>query len=174
MISLARRSGNIESIYAHPVFEQDEFEYEYGLDPQLRHKPAYGDRGAFIGAYGVAKFQDGGHHFEFMSKSDIEKRKNRSPASGSGPWQTDYEEMACKTVLRHMFKFLPISVELMRSVEHTDESVQTDIRPDMADNPNVIDIEGHDVNTETGEVQEPPADDDGGFGDADMPEEGGK
>ncbi len=147
MIDLARRSGHIESIYAHPVYSNDEFEYEYGLDPKLRHKPAMGDRGEFIGAYGVAKFKDGGYHFEFMSQSEIDKRRGRSKAKNSGPWVTDYEEMACKTVIRHMFKYLPISIEIMKQVEYTDETVKHEIMPDMTESPDVIVVDG-----ETGEV----------------------
>ena len=147
MIDLARRSGHIESIYAHPVYDQDEFDYEYGLDPKLRHKPAIGDRGQFIGAYGVAKFKDGGYHFEFMPKSEIDKRRARSAAKNSGPWVTDYEEMACKTVIRHMFKYLPISIEIMKQVEYTDETVKHEIMPDMTESPDVIVVDG-----ETGEV----------------------
>jgi recombination protein RecT len=149
MIDLARRSGHIESIYAHPVYDQDDFDYEYGLDPKLRHKPAIGDRGQFIGAYGVAKFKDGGYHFEFMPKSEIDKRRARSAAKSSGPWVTDYEEMACKTVIRHMFKYLPISIEIMKQVEHTDETVKHEIMPDMTESPDVIDVD-----IETGEVLE--------------------
>jgi len=151
MIDLARRSGHIESIYAHPVFDGDDFDYEYGLEPKLRHKPAIGDRGQFIGAYGVAKFKDGGYHFEFMPKSEINKRRARSAAKNSGPWVTDYEEMACKTVIRHMFKYLPISIELMKQVEHTDETVKREIMPDMTESPDVIDVD-----FETGEVVNQP------------------
>ena len=147
MIDLARRSGHIESIYAHPVYDQDEFDYEYGLEPKLRHKPAMGDRGEFVGAYGVAKFKDGGYHFEFMPKSEIDKRRGRSKAKNSGPWVTDYEEMACKTVIRHMFKYLPISIEIMKQVEYTDETVKHEIMPDMTESPDVIVVDG-----ETGEV----------------------
>ena len=149
MIDLARRSGHIESIYAHPVYDQDDFDYEYGLDPKLRHKPAIGDRGQFIGAYGVAKFKDGGYHFEFMPKSEIDKRRARSAAKSSGPWVTDYEEMACKTVNRHMYKYLQISIEIMKQVEHTDETVKHEIMPDMTESPDVIDVD-----IETGEVLE--------------------
>lgn len=151
MIDLARRSGQIESIYAHPVYSNDDFEYEYGLNPKLRHKPAMGNRGNFIGAYGVAKFKDGGYHFEFMSKAEIDKRRSRSKAAKNGPWVTDYEEMACKTVIRHMFKYLPISVEIMKQVEHTDETVKTEIAPDMTEVPNIIDVD-----YETGEVISAP------------------
>jgi len=116
-------------------------------NPKLRHKPAMGDRGEFIGAYGVAKFKDGGYHFEFMPKSEIDKRRGRSKAKTSGPWVTDYEEMACKTVIRHMFKYLPISIEIMKQVEYTDETVKHEIMPDMTESPDVIVVDG-----ETGEV----------------------
>lgn len=96
MIDLARRSGHIQSLYAHAVYENDEFECELGLHPQLKHKPSFGDRGEFIGAYAVAHFKDGRHQMEFMPKSEIEKRRSRSASANSNysPWKSDYEEMA--------------------------------------------------------------------------------
>lgn len=129
MIDLARRSGQIQNIYAHAVYEHDEFDFELGLHPKLTHKPKMdGDRGEFIGAYAVAHFKDGGYQFEFMPKSEIEKRRMRSPSANSkfSPWTTDYEEMAKKTVIRHMWKYLPISVEIQRAAA-VDETVKRDI-----------------------------------------------
>ncbi|KAA0766428.1 recombination protein RecT [Bacillus sp. SH5-2] len=128
MIDLARRSGHIQSIYAHAVYENDEFEYELGLHPQLKHKPSFGERGEFIGAYAVAHFKDGGHQMEFMPKSEIEKRRQRSAAANSSysPWASDYDEMAKKTVVRYMFKYLPISIEVQSQAQH-DEVVRKDI-----------------------------------------------
>ena len=134
MIDLARRSGQIQKIYAHAVYEKDEFEYELGLEPKLKHKPSTeADRGAFIGAYAVAHFKDGGYQFEFMPKSEIEKRKSRSKAASSqfSPWATDYEEMAKKTVIRHMWKYLPISVEIQQQVAYDEGTARSikDITP---------------------------------------------
>jgi recombination protein RecT len=126
MIDLARRSGNIESIYAHAVYSNDTFEYEYGLHPKLVHKPAMTERGEFIGAYAVAHFKDGGYQFEFMPKEEIEKRRKRSKAANAGPWVTDYEEMAKKTVIRHMWKYLPISIEIQQQAAQ-DGVVRKDI-----------------------------------------------
>ncbi|MED0762673.1 recombinase RecT, partial [Aneurinibacillus thermoaerophilus] len=57
MIDLARRSGQIEQIYAHAVYEADHFEYELGLHPKLVHKPATGRRGAIQYVYAVAHFK---------------------------------------------------------------------------------------------------------------------
>ncbi|WP_400194656.1 recombination protein RecT [Lysinibacillus telephonicus] len=138
MIDLARRSGHIQSIYAHAVYEKDEFEYELGLEPKLKHKPCMDvDKGNFVGAYAVAHFKDGGYQFEFMPKSEIEKRKGRSKAANSNysPWATDYEEMAKKTVVRHMWKYLPISVELQQQVAYDEGTApkreMKDITPDQ-------------------------------------------
>jgi len=129
MIDLARRSGHIKSIYAHAVYSNDEFDYELGLESKLVHKPTMNaDKGEFVGAYAVAHFKDGGYQFGFMSKADIEKRKGRSKAANSkfSPWTSDYEEMAKKTVVRHMWKYLPISVEVQQQVAY-DEGTGKDI-----------------------------------------------
>lgn len=129
MIDLARRSGHIKSIYAHAVYSNDEFDYELGLESKLVHKPTMNaDKGEFVGAYAVAHFKDGGYQFEFISKADIEKRKGRSKAANSkfSPWTSDYEEMAKKTVVRHMWKYLPISVEVQQQVAY-DEGTGKDI-----------------------------------------------
>lgn len=112
MIELARRSGEVSTMYMQSVYANDDFEYEFGLDPILRHKPALEDRGAFKFAYAVCKFKDGGYAFEVLSKYDIDKIRKRSQAGSSSysPWSTDYDEMAKKTVLRRLFKSLPSSI----------------------------------------------------------------
>ena len=150
MIDLARRSGNIQSIYAHAVYENDEFEYEYGLQPALKHKPAMKDRGQIIGFYAVAHFKDGGYQFEFMPIEEIEKRRQRSKAANNGPWVTDFEEMGKKTVIRHMFKYLPVSVEIMRQVAQ-DESVKNEVSEDMTEVPDAIDVTSAWVDEESGQ-----------------------
>src|SRR5690625_3452267 len=130
MIDLARRSGHIQSIYAHAVYENDDFEYELGLDPKLKHTPTMDeDKGEYIGSYAVAHFKDGGYQMEFMPKAEIEKRRLASPGGRSkySPWNNYYEEMANKTVIRHMWKYLPISVEIQQQVAH-DEGVARDIK----------------------------------------------
>lgn len=154
MIDLARRSGNIKSIYTHCVYQNDDFSYQYGLTQDLKHIPAEGERGPFKGAYAVAHFVDGGYQFEYMPASEIEKRRKRSKAANSGPWVTDFEEMAMKTVLRHMWKFLPISVEVMSKVEQADETVKREIAEDMGEVP-TIDIVAEEVAEPT---KETPAD----------------
>lgn len=162
MIDLARRSGHIESIYAHAVYEKDEFEYELGLNPKLKHVPSMdADRGEYIGSYAVAHFKDGGYQMEFMPKAEIEKRRQASRGGNSkySPWNNYYEEMANKTVIRHMWKYLPISVEIQQHVAH-DEGVARnvkDITPDddiFLEAPEFVDVEAQEVEEEQGEVEQ--------------------
>ncbi|MFX6023206.1 recombinase RecT, partial [Acinetobacter baumannii] len=68
LIDLARRSGQIVSIAAHEVCENDKFELVYGIDEKLNHTPAMGARGEVVGFYAVAKLTGGGYAFEFMSR----------------------------------------------------------------------------------------------------------
>ncbi|HLR43060.1 MAG TPA: recombination protein RecT [Pseudogracilibacillus sp.] len=156
MIDLARRSGHIQSIYAHAVYENDDFEYELGLNPTLKHTPSMeSDKGAFIGSYAVAHFKDGGYQMEFMPKAEIEKRRNASPGGRSkfSPWNNYYEEMANKTVIRHMWKYLPISVEVQQAVAH-DEGTGRDIKDITPDDDLFLEAPNDDfVDMETGEVK---------------------
>lgn len=112
MIGLARRSGQIVAITAQVVYEKDEFGYSLGIHPTVSHKPYLGDDpGAVIAVYAGATLKDGGDQLVILPKWEIEKIRARSKASGSGPWVTDWGEMAKKTGIRRLFKMLPVSTE---------------------------------------------------------------
>ena len=141
LIDLAYRSGAIRDISAHVVYSGDGFEFEYGFEPKLVHKPAMIDRGTPIAYYAVYHTKDGGGGFVVMSQEDIEKHRNKfSKAAGQGfsPWATNFEEMAKKTVLKKLLKYAPLKTEFVRAVA-TDETVKSSILPDMADQPNEMD-----------------------------------
>lgn len=116
MIDLARRSGQLISLTAQAVYENDHFDFKYGLEEKLDHIPSQGDRGAFICAYAIAKLKDGSYQFCVMFKNEIDAIRSRSKAGDFGPWKTDYPEMAKKTVIRNLFKYLPISIELYENL----------------------------------------------------------
>lgn len=141
LIDLAYRSGEVSSIQAHEVHENDTFEYEYGLDPKLRHVPAQTDRGSVTFYYAVLKLRNGGVGFEVMSRDDVETfARKKSKAYNNGPWKTDFDEMAKKTVLKKVLKYAPLKTEFARAVA-SDESVKTmkmDEPADMLDAPNEI------------------------------------
>lgn len=118
MIDLARRSGQIVSLSAYCAHEKDEFEYSLGLNPDIRHIPSpLADRGPVTHVYAVAKLKGGGVQFEVMSRAEIEAVRKTSKAGSSGPWSSHWDEMAKKTVIRRLFKYLPVSIEAVRAVE---------------------------------------------------------
>lgn len=97
MIDLARRSGQIRSLNAYAVHEADEFSYQLGLSPDIKHVPFSGaDRGPMTHVYAVAQLMGGGVQFEVMSRAEIEEIRSQSKAGTRGPWVTHFEEMAKK------------------------------------------------------------------------------
>lgn len=117
LIDLARRSGQIVSIAAHEVCENDRFELVYGIDEKLNHTPALGERGAVLGFYAVAKLKDGGHCCEFMSVHQVHEIMRATQSKGNyGPWKDHFVEMGRKTVIRRLAKYLPLSIEFQTAV----------------------------------------------------------
>lgn len=160
LIDLAYRSGDVEVIQAHVVYENDEFECEYGLDPKLTHKPADTDRGEPIKVYAVFKTKSGGFGFEVMSMEDVKKhaaKYSKSYGSSYSPWKTNFEEMAKKTVLKRVLKYAPLKSDFVRAAVQ-DETIKKDLSDDMFTVPNetVLDAEYSEITVDeaTGEVIE--------------------
>lgn len=156
LIDLAYRSGQVSTIQAQTVYANDEFEYELGLEPKLRHIPAKTNRGEPVFFYAVFRTKDGGYGYEVMSIDDVRTHaKNYSRAYGNGPWQTNFEEMAKKTVLKKALKYAPLKTEFVRGLS-ADETIKSDISEDMFSVPDetVIEAEGYEVDGATGEVLE--------------------
>lgn len=121
LIGLARRSGEVTSIETNIVYANDRFDLKLGLETSVEHIPNLdSERGAPRLVYGVAKFRDGGHHFEWMTMGEVNKIRARSKASNNGPWVTDYEQMVRKTLIRRMSNYLPMSIELQQAIQISD------------------------------------------------------
>ncbi len=119
ILKRARNSGEITSVSAQAVYENDHFDYELGDREVLRHRPAMGERGALIGAYAIVRTRDGGIYRSVMDKHEIERRRAASAAPDSPAWRDWYDEQACKVVLRHCLKRAPQSSVLDRLL-HTE------------------------------------------------------
>lgn len=150
-IALARRSGEVQSVSSQVVYEKDSFDLVYGIEDRLEHRPYInGDRGKAIGAYCAFKYKDGGYSFDFMSTEDIEKVRKRSKASEDGPWITDWDEMAKKTVIKRHSKLAPMSVEFQHAVALEERSYSGESQNDLLDLPdgesdtNTIDVSPED------------------------------
>lgn len=135
LLDLAYRSGEIKDIQAHEVHENDEFEYELGLEPKLKHIPAMSNRGPVTMYYAVWHTKTGGYGFEVMSKEDVLGfAQKKSKSYRNGPWQTDFDEMAKKTVLKKALKYAPIATDFVRAVA-TDEIIKSHLSDSMQDEP---------------------------------------
>jgi recombination protein RecT len=125
-IRLAQNSGEIKMIYAEVVKEGDEFDFELGLHPKLKHKPSSEKEDAKIThAYAVVHYKDGGYNFVVITHKQIEALRMRSPMQKSGingAWKTDYEAMAKGKAIKQLGKYLPLSIEAAKGFA-SDEGV---------------------------------------------------
>lgn len=152
LLELAHRSGELKTLEAHCVYENDEFSVEYGLNPNLIHRPCFKNRGELLGIYAVYHTNNGGYAFEFMSKEDIEEHRNqysKSYKSASSAWQTDFESMAKKTVIKRLLKYAPLKTEFVRAIANDEQTQTIDFTED-----NEILILNEDADEENNEIVE--------------------
>jgi len=126
LLKRARNSGEIASLHAALVYQgevdQGLFKIQFGTNPEIVHQPLIvGDRGQVVGVYSVARLKDGSVSIEFMRRDEVDAIRKRSRSSGNGPWVTDWNEMAKKTVLRRHTKTLPMDSDAARAFQRIDE-----------------------------------------------------
>ena len=157
LIDLAYRSGEVELVQSHIVYENDTFECEYGLEPKLVHKPADKDRGEPIKVYAMFKTKSGGYGFEVMSMDDVRRhaeKYSQAYKTGFSPWKSNFEEMAKKTCLKKVLKYAPLKSDFVRGIVQ-DETIKSEISEDMYTVNNEVVYEAeYTVSEDTGEVSE--------------------
>jgi recombination protein RecT len=116
-----RRNHDVTSIHCDVVYSNDEYEAEQGTNQHLRHKRTHKDRGVPVLAYSFVRLPDGSPEFEEMSVQEIEVIRKRSKTPNKGPWVTDWDAMARKTVFRKHSKMLPLSPETRDVIERDDD-----------------------------------------------------
>lgn len=123
LVDLANRSGTVANIHADKVCENDVFEFDRG--EIKKHLIDFRNpRGEAYAYYALVRFKDGSEKCEVMPKEDIEKIRNRSRAGKSGPWCTDFDEMAKKTCFRRLSKWIQLSPEFRQALEHDDDRIE--------------------------------------------------
>jgi recombination protein RecT len=117
LVQLAMRSGIVKSFQAREVYENDKFEYEFGLEPKLIHVPVkVGERGILTYVYAVVHFTNGGSAFEVMNINEVAMIRMKSKAPNSPAWTEFFPEMAKKTVIRKISKMCPLSPEFNKAI----------------------------------------------------------
>ena len=117
LVEVVMRSERVSHIHADVVHENDEFDYNLGK-VEIHRPNLRGDRGKVYAVYCVVTFKDGSSVADVMTKEDVEKVRARSKAGRNGPWVTDWNEMAKKTVFKRLSKWLPISSKYRDAIEH--------------------------------------------------------
>ncbi|MEG0772866.1 recombinase RecT [Clostridium sp.] len=142
-LDLIRRTGAVSTISAHEVYEGDKFEYSYGLEEKLIHIPSGEDDEAKITHfYGCYKLKDGGTGFVVMTRSQMEKHRDKFTKSKNkqgevfGPWKDHYVSMALKTVILKLIKYMPVSIEQQEN-QTIMEGLQRDNSAMVVKEPNV-------------------------------------
>jgi len=150
----------LKTAEAHAVYPGEKFEY-YMQNGQWQsmHNPmgATSKKDADIThVYGILKLVNGGDKFEVMERSQIEEIRNRAASSNSPAWLNTWGEMAKKTILRRMFKTVPVDAEaeLMKALRYEDEQdypTLTNSKPEIYA---AAMLEAEQINVETREVVE--------------------
>jgi len=151
-IALAHNSGQIKSFAAHPVYENDVWDYEYGLNPFLKHRPYDKDdaRGELIAAYAVVQYKNGGVDFEVVNRVGAMRSKAASSAKNKAdsPWNQEANEwtMWVKTAVHQLSKRIPLSPELQRAND-LEEMAEQRGKQDLS---HVMDVEFEEMPKEIG------------------------
>ena len=122
-IALAMRSGQMKSIVMTEVYEG-----ECKCWNRFTETFEFGERVSdnIIGYYARFETVNGFVKATFWTKEEVLKHAKRfSKSFNRGPWQTDFDAMAKKTVLLSIIKtYAPMSIE-MQSAFESDEKVAT-------------------------------------------------
>lgn len=117
LIQLAQRSRLMKKIIMTPVREGELLNWCV-LDETYDKGKRISDK--VVGYYAYFETIDGFEKAAYWTKEEVVTHAKRfSKAFNSGPWQTDFDAMACKTVLISILKtYAPKSVDLMKALEN--------------------------------------------------------
>jgi recombination protein RecT len=158
LIELATRSGKVRNVEARTVHEDDDFTFRYGLSPVLDHSPCLATKKTkdnLKAVYATAELADGTKVFDVLLPHEIEEARARSQSGkkGNGPWGSDYLEMARKTAVRRLTKYLPLSADAQAAIRE-DEEREMGLSPREVEVESAADAINAELAAETQEVVE--------------------
>lgn len=141
ILKKVRNSGELLSVSAHAVYENDEFDYCLGDEEHISHKPTVDARGKVRCVYAIVKTKEGAIYRAVMSYDDVEKIRRCSKVPDSGAWTNHWDEMAKKTVLRRLSKLLPMSTDIEQVIQRDDDMFDFDNKKNqLTDKQDIINI----------------------------------
>jgi len=166
LVDLAYRSDRVWSIRARIVHANDYFEIEYNaIEDRLVHRPFLdGERGEARLYYATGRTRGGGSAItDPVTVADMLKYRNKYATAKNkdgevfGPWVTEFDGMAKKTMIRQLSKMLPMSTEVQLSIDNH-RAVRFDLGKDAIETPQIVDPDVIDTEPVDTEVTDAPAD----------------
>lgn len=161
LIQLAQRSGQYRIINADCIYDGEEVARnrltgELTITGEPRSNQV-------IGYFGYFELINGYKKMLYMTRKEAEEYGKRySKAYSTGPWKTEFDKMAMKSVLRQLLKYGPMSTEMQKVDEYETMAAQRQAQESIRANANkapldipVQDaeiIESIEVDQNTGEV----------------------
>lgn len=125
LIKLALRSEFVTNVQAFIVREGDDWSYganaERGLFYDWTPKD-FEEKRPMIGVVATARMRQGGTTWAYLTTEQVEAR--RPSYWQKTPWGSHPDEMAKKTAVRALAKYLPKSTDLGRALEADEQKVQ--------------------------------------------------
>lgn len=117
LVKLAVDSGSVLDMDATVVHEKDEFYYEQGLNPILKHIPCLEESsGEMTHVYAIATLLSGIKKFIVLSRAEVEKIRKVSQMPNGTMWKDFYDEGCRKTAIKKLYKLLPQTDKLSHAV----------------------------------------------------------
>ena len=118
----------VSNVYSYGVYKDDFFEYELGMNPNIKHIPSkekqYKDN--LIATYGVVKLKSGESQIKVCFRDEINESRECSSGSykSASPWVKHFEAMALVVPIRKLGKNLGLPLK----IEDYDEGVNYEIK----------------------------------------------
>ncbi len=111
-------AGKYKNIDAHVVYEKDAFDFGYGSQPFLTHRPSLEtDKGKRMCVYAIVWSLDGSFQFIILNNDELEAIKNKSKAKNSMAYNDFPDELARKAAVRRLFKYLKVTPEAQPMID---------------------------------------------------------
>jgi recombination protein RecT len=151
LVDLVARAGRA-SVWTGAVFEGDDFDYQLGDAPFVRHRPNIeGDEGKFTFIYAVGRVRDAQMPvIEVWSRAKVEKHLKTYNKVGDRHYakasENNLQMYGRKVALLQVLKYMPQSVELNKAIDLSNAADQG--------TPATIDVDGIVISTDpaTGEI----------------------
>jgi len=118
----------VSNVYSYGVYKDDLFEYELGMNPNIKHVPSKEKqlKENLIATYGVVKLKSGEAQIKVCFRDEINEsmESSRSSHKPDSPWITHFEAMALVVPIRKLGKNLGLPLK----IEDYDESVNYEIK----------------------------------------------